>query len=59
MQVEIKNLRAANELLSKRKSRKRKVLKGVTTIAVADGLQLKDAQATTQAAALKKAVRAS
>jgi hypothetical protein len=45
MQVELERLRAANALLSKRKSRKRKVLKGVTSISVADALKLKDQQA--------------
>jgi hypothetical protein len=40
MQVEIEQLRSANALLSKRKSRKRKVLKGATTISVAQGLEI-------------------
>lgn len=40
MQVEIERLRSANALLSKRKSRKKKVLKGATTLSVAQGLEL-------------------
>ena len=42
MEAEIGRLRTANALLSKRKSRKRKVLKGINTISVADGLKLKE-----------------
>ena len=45
MQAEIERLRAANALLSKRKSRKRKILKGATIISVAQGLELGSQQA--------------
>jgi hypothetical protein len=41
MQAEIEQLRTANALLSKRKSRKRKVLKGATTVSVAQGLEIR------------------
>jgi hypothetical protein len=40
MEAEIKNLRKANEILSKRKQRKRKVLKGFVSRSITDGLQL-------------------
>jgi hypothetical protein len=40
MEIEIRTLRKANELLSKRKQRKRKVLKGFVSQSIADGLQL-------------------
>jgi hypothetical protein len=40
MQLEIERLRSANKLLSQRKARKRKVLKGATTISVARGLEI-------------------
>jgi hypothetical protein len=40
MQLEIERLRSANTVLSKRKSRKRKVLRGATTISVARGLEI-------------------
>jgi hypothetical protein len=48
MQVELDRLRAANTLLSKRKSRKRKVLKGVTSISVAEALQFNNQPVVTQ-----------
>jgi DDE superfamily endonuclease len=44
MQIELESLRAANMILSKRKKRKRKVLKGAITLSVAEGLLLKDQQ---------------
>jgi hypothetical protein len=40
MEVEIGRLRKANEALSKRKQRKKKVLKGFISKSIADGLQL-------------------
>jgi hypothetical protein len=40
LSTEVSRLRAANALLSKRKERKRKVLKGAITISVADGLEM-------------------
>lgn len=40
MEVEIARLRKANEMLSKRKQRKRKVLKGANTLSIAAGLQM-------------------
>jgi hypothetical protein len=39
MEIEINQLRKANETLSKRKTRKRKVLKGFVSRSIADGLQ--------------------
>jgi hypothetical protein len=39
MEVELARLRTANALLSKRRSRKRKVLRGINTMSIADGLK--------------------
>ena len=40
LEIENRELRAANTTLTKRKERKRKVIKGASTIAISDGLQL-------------------
>jgi len=45
MEAELGRLRTANELLSKRKSRKRKVLKGLNIASIAGGLKRKESQA--------------
>jgi hypothetical protein len=57
MQVEIERLRSANTLLSKRKLRKRKVLKGATTISVAQGLELGSQLTIARDEALNKALK--
>jgi hypothetical protein len=46
LSTEVSRLRAANVLLSKRKERKRKVLKGAITISVADSLEMGSQLAT-------------
>jgi hypothetical protein len=48
LSTEVSRLQAANILLSKRKERKRKVLKGTITISVADGLEMGSQLATAQ-----------
>jgi predicted phosphoribosyltransferase len=48
LSTEVSHLRAANALLSKRKERKQKVLKGAITILVADGLEIGSQLATAQ-----------
>jgi hypothetical protein len=53
MEAEIGRLRTANALLSKRKSRKRKVLKGVNTISVADGVKLNEQRSVAESAAAR------
>lgn len=40
LEIENRELRAANTALTKRKERKRKVIKGASTISISDGLQL-------------------
>lgn len=40
MDVELGRLRKANDMLSKRKTRTKKLLRGVSTLSIADGLQL-------------------
>jgi hypothetical protein len=40
IEIEIKHLRKANKILSKRKQHKQKVLKGFVSKSIADGLQL-------------------
>jgi hypothetical protein len=53
MEAEIGRLRTANALLSKRKSRKRKVLKGVNTISVAAGIKLNKQRSVAKSAATR------
>jgi hypothetical protein len=40
LKIENRELRAANAALIKRKERKRKVIKGVSTVSISEGLQL-------------------
>ena len=54
MEAEIGRLRTANTLLTRRKSRKRKVLKDINTISVADGLKLKEQRSVAESVAACK-----